>query len=104
MLKRSPSFVAFLQATAITVYCGLVGLLMWQGESLSGKVNNFLGPVLFLVLFVVSAVICSLIYFGFAFVTFWDKKDLRSSIKVVFYTTTWLVFYVFLVIFGIYFT
>ncbi|MFC1649545.1 hypothetical protein ACFL2C_02400, partial [Patescibacteria group bacterium] len=73
MGKTSPGLVGFLQASAVAIYCLGVGSLMWQGDRFFGKVNNFLGPVLFLVLFVVSAVACTLIYFWYPFQLFWEK-------------------------------
>ena len=90
--------VAFLQATGLVVYCLLIGLLIWRGEYVFGPMNNFFGPMLFLVVFVVSVLICALLAFGYAIVLFWDKKESKKSVKLVALTTVWLLFYVLLFI------
>ena len=89
---------AFIQATGLVVYCLLIGLLIWRGEYLFGPMNNFFGPMLFLVVFVASVLICALLAFGYAIVLFWDKKETRQSVKLVALTTVWLLFYVLLFI------
>ena len=94
--KFSLGFIAFLQATGLLVYCGLVGYLMWQGENWFGPPYIFLGPVLFLILFVASALISAFLILGYPFILFWEKKKTLEAIKLVAYTIAWLVFFIFL--------
>ena len=96
--KFSLPFLAFWQALGLVIYCGLVGLLFWRGETWFGPMLSFLGPVLFLVLFVVSALISALIVLGHPFILFWEKKQTIKALKLVVYTIAWLIFFIFLII------
>lgn len=95
--KFSLPFLAFLQASGLAAYCGLVGYLMWHGETLKifGPPFTFLGPTMFLVLFVVSALISALLILGYPFILFWEKKKTIEALKLVGYSIAWLAFYVF---------
>jgi hypothetical protein len=96
--KFSLGFIALLQATGITLYCFLVALLMFNGAKWFGPMPNFLGPVLFLMLFVVSAAICAIIFGGYAFILFWEEKKTRLAIKLVAYTTAWLALFTLIIL------
>lgn len=98
MKKPSSLSVAFLQALGLTFYCSLVGLLMWKANSLFGKIDSLLGPTLFLVLFVVSAMICALISLGYPFLVFWDKKNTKEALKIVVLTALWLLVFTLLIV------
>jgi len=91
MKKPSLVFIAFLQAMAITVYVALIGLLMWGGNSLFGTMNNFLGPTLFLLIFVLSVIICTLLFGYYPFILWSEKKQTEKAVRVVLATTGWLV-------------
>jgi len=84
-----------LQALGLVIYCGLVGLLFWRGETWFGPMYTFLGPVLLLVVFVASALISALIALGHPFILFWEKKQTAKALKLVIYTAAWLVFFCF---------
>lgn len=94
----SLSFIAFLQALGLVVYCSLVGYFMWQGETIFGPPYYFLGPAMFLVLFVASALISSLLILSYPFILFWEKKQLIKALKLVIYTIVWLVLFIVLFI------
>jgi len=97
--KLSLPFIAFLQALGLVVYCSLIGLLLWRGESLfGGPPYLFLGPALFLVLFVVSALISALAVLGYPFILFWEKKKTSEALKLIVYTIAWLILFILLVI------
>jgi len=96
--KLSLPFIAFLEASGLTVYCGLIGLLMWQGEKIFGPVYTFLGPTMFLVLFVVSALISALLILGYPFLLFWEEKKTKEALKLVTFSIVWLAFYIFLIL------
>lgn len=95
--KFSLGFIAFLQALGLVVYCSLVGLLIWQGENIFGPPYTFLGPAMFLVLFVASALISALLILGYPFILFWEKKELVKALKLVVFTIGWLLFFVLLI-------
>jgi len=96
-----PCFISFIQALGLSIYCGIVALLIWQGENLFGKMTSFWGPVLFLVLFAASALICGLIVLGYPIYLFWQKKERVLALKIIGYTAGWLVFFIILLIIGL---
>ena len=96
--KKSVNCVALSQAVTVTAYISLVGLLFWKGNVIFGKVPNFCGPIAFLILFVVSALITTLLVLGYPFIVFWDKKEPKKAIRVVLYTTLWLLLFLLLVL------
>ena len=72
-------------------YCSLVGLIMWRGNKWFGPLNNYMGPLLFLLLLVVSALICGLIGVGYPAWLFFEKKERQKALRLIGYTTGWLV-------------
>lgn len=96
--KWSLGFIAFLQALGLVIYCILVGLLFWQGETWFGPPFFFLGPTMFLVLFVASALISALLILGYPIILFWEKKQTTEALKLVIYSTAWLLFFTSLII------
>lgn len=93
--KKSLGFIGFLQATGIIVYCGLVGMILWQGDTLFGPMPSLWGPPLLLVLFSTSVLVCALLTFGYAFKLLYVKKEPQKAIKLVAYTALWLMMFVF---------
>jgi hypothetical protein len=96
--KTSPILISFLQALGAALYCGLVALFFWRGESWFGETTGFWGPVLILVLFVTSALISALLVLGYPIILFWEKKKTSEAIRLVAYTTGWLVLFVLVII------
>jgi len=96
--KKSLCLISFLQAVGLTVYCGMVALIFWQGERWFGKITNFWGPVLLLVLLTTSVLVCALIALGYPVYLFWQKKETIKAMKIVGYTTGWLILFVFLLV------
>jgi hypothetical protein len=88
--------VGFLQALGIVLYCSLVGTIFWKGNEIFGPMSNLLGPVVFLSLFITSALISSLIGLGYSIILFWEKKQARRALNLVIYTTSWLAAFVLL--------
>jgi hypothetical protein len=79
----------FLQALGVTIYCSLIGIFFWKGNEIFGKINNYFGPVAFLLMFSVSVLICALIVFYKPYKLFFDGKK-KEAIDIVLYTTTGL--------------
>jgi hypothetical protein len=98
MKKPSLFFISFLQALGLTLYCFLVSLIFWNGATWFGAMNTFMGPFLLLSIFVVSAVICALMFGGYAFILFWEKKKTKEAMRLIFYTIGWLIFFVLTII------
>jgi RsiW-degrading membrane proteinase PrsW (M82 family) len=94
----TPLFIAFLQALGITIYCSLVGWLMLNGNNLFGPAHTLLGPTLFLLLFIASAVICTLIFLGYPFILFWEHKQTKKALLIISLSTVWLAFFILAII------
>lgn len=50
--------------------------------------HRYFGPVLFLILFVVSALICALLSLGYPVYLFWEKQQKTQALKLVAHTET----------------
>lgn len=81
--------MGFVQALEVTLYCSLIGVLFWKGNEIFGKVPNYFGPVAFLLLFSVSALVCALIVFYQPYKLFFAGKK-NEAVDLVLYTTEWL--------------
>jgi hypothetical protein len=82
----------FLQALGVVIYCSLVGLLMWKGNTIFGKAPNYFGPVAVLLLFSVSALICAVIVFYQPYKLFFDREK-KNAVNLVLFTTGFLVLF-----------
>jgi len=95
--------LGFLQALGVVLYCSLIGLIFWQGPQIFPKVNPYFGPVIFLLLFSVSALVCGLLVFYKPYKLFFAGKK-KEAVEAVIYTTAWLftsllVFFLLMVVF-----
>lgn len=91
-LSNSVKGRGFLQASGITLYCSLIGMIFWKGDEIFGKVANYFGPVAFLLLFSLSALVCGLVVFYKPYKLFFDGKK-KEAVDLVLYTTVFLFFY-----------
>jgi len=85
--------ISFYQALGLAVYCALVGIIFWKGNTWFAKPGYF-GPVLVLLLFATSALICALVVFSYPFYLFWEKKQTQNALKLVAYTAGWAVLFI----------
>lgn len=85
-------FLAFLQATGLLVYIGLVSQIFIHGNKIFGPQFNFLGPVAFLLLFVISAIISGLLVLAKPAYLFWEKRY-KEAFTLIGWTLSWLVLY-----------
>ena len=85
-----------LQATSVAVYCLFIGFIISKVNTVFGKVQGFLAPVSFLLLFGTSVLICALLVFYKPYILFFNNKK-KEAIDLVLYTTIFLAVY-FLVI------
>jgi hypothetical protein len=84
------------QALGVAVYCLLIGLFMGNGNQIVGDLALPLGPVLVLLLFSTSALICGTIVFYYPYKLFVAKKT-KEAMEVVISTAAFL--FIFLLIF-----
>lgn len=93
--------LGLIQAIGVTVYCGLVGFVMYNGNDIFGKMDSILGPITVLVMLSVSALICGLLVFKKPYELFFDGKK-KEALNVVVYTAVSL-FTILLILFGVMF-
>ncbi|MBU1110445.1 hypothetical protein KKB83_02420 [Patescibacteria group bacterium] len=96
--KLSPFLLGFLQATALLVYVSLVSLIFVYGENWSFMYEQFLAPVFFLLVFIVSAVICATLVLGRAGYLFWEKRY-REAFSLLGWTVGFVAMYIGLLVF-----
>ena len=85
----------------LVLYSALVGILFWKGNTWFGTVNRYLGPVFFLVLFIVSALICGLIALGYPAYLYLQHKQTKRALRLVGYTVAWLAWFTILIIMAV---
>lgn len=92
-MKHSPRFVGILQALGIALYVSLFASVITLSES-STWLQGFeppmpFGPILFLLAFIISATVYSLLMFGYPFYLFMHEKK-REAICTVLWTVCFL--------------
>lgn len=90
--------LSLFQALGVVGYCSLVGVLFWRGEAWFGNVPSYLGPLLFLILFSTSALICAVVTLGYPAILIWRDKQLVLAVKLAGLTAGWLVGFTLLVL------
>ena len=85
--------ISFLQALGLVAYCSLVGLVLAYGNQWFGKIPQYFAPLLSLLLFSTSALICALITLSYPIILFLKNKQPVKALKLIFYTVLWLVFF-----------
>lgn len=79
-------FYAAVHSLGVLIYISLVASVMNNGERIFGDIdNNFLGPVLFLLLFVFSALVTSVLVLGRP-ILFWLEGLKKEAIRLLLYT------------------
>ena len=84
-----PKKQGFLQALGIAVYCSLIGLFIFNADSVIGKIGDKFGPILFLLLLSTSVLICGTIVFYRPYRFFVEGKK-KEALDTVIYTAIWL--------------
>ncbi len=89
MKNRKLIFISFLNAFGVAIYVAGVSFVIQNGEKIFGKMDNSLGPVAFLMLFVLSAIITGALVLGRPVILYLENRK-ADAIKLFFYTTGWL--------------
>lgn len=82
-------FAGFLHALGIAVYVSLVVLVIQNGDKIFGQMNNFWGPVAFLLLFILSAAVTGALALGQPIILFLENKK-TEAVKLFGYVVAWL--------------
>ncbi|MFC1624773.1 hypothetical protein ACFL15_00105 [Patescibacteria group bacterium] len=101
MKKHSLGFIAFLQATAITLYCSLVSWFMWNAERWFKYIPNPFMITIMILLFSVSALVCAYITLGQPVKIYFEQQNAKRAVKLVGLTAAWGIFYIFLILLGL---
>lgn len=86
-----------LNAVGVGVYVFFVSLIMRNGEQIFGKMDKLLGPVAFLMLFVLSAAITGSLVLGQPILLYVENRK-TEAVKLFLFTLASL----FIIIFGIF--
>lgn len=81
--------ISFLCSVGLTIYIAVVAWLLQNGEKLFGKFSDLWGPILFLLLFVFSALVSSLLVLGYP-IWLYLEKEKKAAIKLLFYNLGWI--------------
>jgi hypothetical protein len=90
-MKPSPKIIPFLQALGVTIYVTLFALLVNLVEvwSRSHPSKPMFGIIIFLMVFVISALICGGIVLGYPIMIFFEGKK-HEAFKMVVFTGLWM--------------
>jgi len=80
---------ALLSALGVAVYVTGVAFILRNGEAIFGKMNNFLGPAAFLLLFVLSAAVVGALIVGRPALLYFEGRK-AEAVKMFGWTIVWL--------------
>jgi hypothetical protein len=83
-------FWAVVDSLGIFVYVSIVAFIMFHAQNIFGKINDFSGPMMLLLMFVVSAVITGTLFLGRPIYLYFEGFK-KEGIKLFFYTLVFLV-------------
>jgi len=92
-------FCGLANSVCVLIYISAVAWLLQNGEKIFGKMQNFWGPVAFLLLFVFSAAITGALVLGWPIWLFLNDQR-KEAVKLFLYTIAWL-FIITVVILGV---
>ncbi len=81
--------LSLINSLGVVVYVILVANIFVYGEQLFGKMSNLWGPIAFLLLFVLSALVVGLLILGKPIIFYLDKKK-EDALRLLFYEIGWL--------------
>ncbi len=97
--KLNSNKIALLQASGIALYITLIAFFIRNLSNWFGKgPDTILAPLLMITLFSISVLICGFITLGYPIYLFWVKKEQSDAIRLVAYTTKWLILFFFVIL------
>lgn len=101
-MKTSPAFAGFVQASGLTIYVGLFAVIVeriqaWLQVNRPTFSNPVLGIMLFLMLFVLSALISGSLILGYPAVLFFGGKRAEAW-RVLLWSVVWLAIYLIIIL------
>lgn len=90
-MPTSVKVLGFLQALGVAIYVLLVGGFMWNMQHFFGnQPDQFWAPIMVLLLFITSAMICASIVFYKPITWFFIENKKKQALELVLHTTAWL--------------
>ena len=93
-MKYSPKRIGLLQAAGLALYVGFFAVLAFSIRELTEEgglsVHPIVGVSLFLLAFVISAIISGSIVLAYPLTLFFDGRR-RDALKIVFWNAVWLI-------------
>jgi len=81
---------SFLNALGVAIYVSLVSIMMRNGGRIFGEEdNNFLGPIAFLLMFIISAAITGSLVVGRPILLYIENRK-AEAVKLFIFTIGWL--------------
>ena len=96
MKTKKLCLISFLQALGLVAYISLVSIIFWKGNQWFPKMDPFIGALIMLTLFAVSALISAIITLGYPFILWQKHNKLKESVKIVIYTAGWIIGFIIL--------
>lgn len=81
------------QALGVLAYCSLIGVFILNAENIVGGVDKTFGPIIFLLLFSTSVLVCATIVFYKPYKFFIEGKK-KEALDTVIATALWLFVFV----------
>lgn len=88
---------SFLHSLGVLAYVVLVALIMTYGDRIFGNMKNVWGPIAFLLLFVLSALIVGILVLGKPIILYLDGKK-KEGVKLLLLEVLWLLIITLLVL------
>lgn len=82
-------FPALVNSVGTFVYVTLIALVLTNGDRIFGEMNTLLGPIVFLMLFVLSVAIVGLLILGRPAMLYLDGKK-QQAVQLLLQTIGWL--------------
>jgi len=89
MKDKDIALWSFIDAISVAGYVAAVSSIIRNGERIFGKMDNFLGPVAFLLLFVLSAAITGALILGRPVMLFLGGQK-KEAVKLFIFSVGWL--------------
>jgi len=80
---------SLINSFGVLLYVFVISRILFSAEKIFGKMENLWTPFAFLLLFVISAAIVGILFFGRATYLYLDNRK-KEAVKLLFYTIGWL--------------
>jgi len=102
MKKHRIHFMSFVSAVGVFAYTFLAGWFLFNGEGIFGRVNDFRGVAMILILLILSVVVVGLLMFGKPVMLYFDGKK-QESVKLMLATLGWFALFgiIYMILLGI---